>query len=100
MKDKNEIRVKVHRLVRTAGDPPTAEQRAQIDALDWILGDADPILDDESLIPDSDENIRKAITLLKASKDQYPQYSAFGDPNWRIADAQVEILEWVLSTDR
>lgn len=97
MKNKRDIERKIDRLYDNAGEQPKPEERARIDALYWVVGQGDPIIDDEEIKPDSDESIRKVIESLKDSKNKYPEFSVFGDPNWRVADAQVEILEWVLA---
>ena len=41
--------------------------------------------------------IRAMIAELKAHREDVPERSAFGDPNWKQTDAQVEILEWALA---
>lgn len=96
MKNERAITRRLNELYDHVGEHPTPEQSGQMDALGWVLGEADSILEDENAKADSDDAIRKAIEELKASKKKYPEYSLFGDPNWRVADAQVAILEWVL----
>ena len=44
--------------------------------------------------PTTDEGIDKLIKAVKAEYEGIPEFSMFGDPNWRIRDATIEILEW------
>ena len=52
------------------------------------------ITDEDVAIPQSDEDLDKLIAILKAEKENIPEYSLFGDPNWQIFNAQIEICEW------
>lgn len=38
------------------------------------------------------DQIKKEIENLKRQKEQLPEKSIFGDPNWKIIDAQIFIL--------
>jgi hypothetical protein len=97
MKDKYAIEERVDHLYDRIGhDDPSPVERGRINALDWVLGNGDPIGDDEDAKAD-EAGIRKVIEELKQTRTKYPRFSTFGDPNWDVADAQVEILEWVLA---
>ena len=39
------------------------------------------------------QQIDAEIAKLKAERDTLPEFSFFGDPNWVIIDAQIDILE-------
>ena len=75
--------------------------RAKIEALDWVLGDADPPADIEGTGKEATEDeIKNCITLLKKDREEIPEYSFFGDPNWKVLDAQIEILQWVIQEEK
>ncbi len=69
-------------------------QTAQYSLLGWLLGESDPPMDDEMDPPTTDEQLDKAIAVLQAERENIPEYSVFGYPNWKIIDAQVAELEW------
>jgi hypothetical protein len=72
--------------------------RAEIDALEWVIGQADPPIDDmkgTGKLATEDE-IKKCIELLRKERTTLPEYSFFRDPNWRMIDAQIEQLQWIL----
>lgn len=39
------------------------------------------------------EFIENVLKNVKAERERLPEFSAFGDENWEIADKQIEILE-------
>ena len=43
------------------------------------------------------EEIKKAVEHFKKLKKSLPEYSAFGDPNHLIIDAQLDVLEGKIS---
>jgi uncharacterized membrane protein YgaE (UPF0421/DUF939 family) len=45
------------------------------------------------------EEIKKAIEHFKKLKKTLPEYSAFGDPNHLIIDAQLDVLECKMDRD-
>lgn len=95
MKDRYELKDKENELWGARGegegDPIIA---GKIDAIQFLLGDGDPITDEDIGAPTTDEELDKLIAILKAEKENIPEYSMFGDPNWKVADAQIEICEW------
>ena len=79
------------------GDPI---DKAKAEALDWVLGNCDSPADMDLTGKEATENeVRKCIELLEADRRDIPEYSFFGDPNWKVLDAQIEILEWVIKEE-
>ena len=73
--------------------------RGKLDAIGFLLGETDPITDDEDAsVPQSDEDLDRLIATLKAERENIAEYSFFGDPNWKVCDAQIEICEWAKGT--
>lgn len=96
MKDKHQLKAKEDELWATRsekGEDPIL--KGEIDAIGFLLGEIEePITDEDVPVPQSDEDLDSLITHLKDEKKSVAEYSAFGDPNWRIIDAQIEICEW------
>ena len=67
---------------------------AQRDAIGFLLGELEPITDEKVAPPQTDEDIDNLIKVLRKEKAEIAEYSFFGDPNWQIADAQIELCEW------
>ncbi len=95
MKDKYQLKIKEDELWEGDNEDPVT--RGKTDAIGFLLGDLDSITDEEIAVPQTDEELDKLIAVLKAEKQSYPEYSYFGDPNWKIVDAQIEICEWAKS---
>lgn len=94
MKDKIDIKIKLEEL---GDEDPNFENesiKAKVDTLTFILGDADPITDEEMEPPTSDAELDQLIEVLRREREEVPRYSFFGDDNWRIVDAQIQICEW------
>ena len=96
MKAKFELKAKEDALYE--GDSEDSIIRAKLDTVGFLLGETDPITDEPTDVPQTDEDLDKLIEALKKDKNSVPEYSAFGDPNWRISDAMIEICEWAKGT--
>ena len=44
----------------------------------------------------TEREIGTIVNVLYKERSTISQFSAFGDDNWQIIDAQIEALEWVL----
>lgn len=95
MKDKFELRAKEDKLWDARGegngDPIIV---GKIDAIGFLRGETDPITDEDIAVPHTDEDLDNLIKVLRKERLEIREYSAFGDPNWQITDAQIEICEW------
>ena len=96
---KNKVELRTHEKEiwdddRMENDPI---KRGELDVIGWLLGESDPITDEEIEIPTSDKELDKVIATLKTEKGNIREYSFFGDPNWKIFDAQIEICKWAKS---
>lgn len=95
MRDKIELQIKEEELwdVRGEGegDPLIT---GKIDAIGFLQGETDPITDEDVPVPKTNEDLDKLIATLRTERENIAEYSAFGDPNWRVIDAQIEICEW------
>jgi len=96
MKDKFELQAKEDALYE--GDCEDPIIRAKLDAIGFLLGETATITDEPTAVPQSDEDLDKLIAELGKDKNSVPEYSAFGDPNWRVSDAMIEICEWAKGT--
>ncbi|KKN74984.1 hypothetical protein LCGC14_0384860 [marine sediment metagenome] len=67
---------------------------AKYEALGFLLGDMDSPVESITEPPTTDDEINKLIEGVKAEYEGVPEFSMFGDPNWRVRDATIEILEW------
>ena len=95
MKDKRDIERRIDHLYDDLDErSPDPVVRAKVEALDFLLGDHDPICEAVLEAPTDDAGIAALIAALNDEKTTVPEYSAFGDPNWRITEGMVEILEW------
>lgn len=47
----------------------------------------------------TNEEIKKQIEDLKKERETIPEFSAFGDANWKGIDGQVAVLEKILKDD-
>lgn len=45
------------------------------------------------------ENLEKVLNGIKNERETLPEYSSFGDNNWKSLDASIKILESALSDD-
>lgn len=94
MKDKVAIEIKLEEL---GDEDPNFENegiKAKVDALTFILGEADPITDEDMKPPKSDAELDHLIEVLRQDREETPHHSFFGDDNWEIIDAQIQICEW------
>jgi len=41
----------------------------------------------------TDEEIRLQVEGLKRMKDRFPEFSKFGDKNWELIDAQIDVIQ-------
>lgn len=99
MKDKYQIDARLSRLYDSlddvGGEDPIIQ--GKLDALDWVSGDADNLISGEVDAGFKEEaRITTMIEELIKEKETLPEYSFFGDSNWKLIDAQVEILKWIL----
>ena len=74
------------------GESPVIQ--AKLDATGFLLGETDPIVDGAITPPKTDKDIDDLIARLRDERGTLPRFSAFGDPNWSMIDAQIEICEW------
>jgi hypothetical protein len=96
MKSMDEMRRKEDQIY-DAADPdrnPTPEFNGQRDALGWLMGESEEITEGFEGIPLTDADLDKVIELLLKEKENIPEFSHFGDPNWRVIDAQISIMKW------
>jgi hypothetical protein len=102
MKDSGYIERKIDRLADAyyENEKPDPRVHAQIEALEWVIGQHDSVIDDMEISgrPLTEDEIKQAIVMHCKSKTKLPEYSVFGDNNWRNIDAQIDILNWVLET--
>jgi len=91
MKDKYQLKRKEDELWESGEDEVTRGKR---DAISFLRGELEPITDADVAVPQSDEDLDNLIAILRTEKEGIPEYSLFGDPNWKITDAQIEICEW------
>ncbi len=94
MKIKSELRIKEEELYNELGESEDPIIRAKLDAIGFLLGETDPITESDCSVPQSDEELDHLITILKEEREKVPKYSAFGDPNWKTTDAQINICKW------
>ena len=95
MKDKATIRVKMDAVLDERDEDyenPTLQARDE--TLGFLLGEADSPVSSIVNPPTSDEDLDHLVKEVKAEYSDLPRYSMFGDPNWKIRDATIEILEW------
>jgi hypothetical protein len=95
MKDKIDLKIKEDELYDEM--PPDGDDeitRAKLDAISFLLGEGDPITSAELDSPQADADLDKLIAELKKDRENIPEYSAFGDTNWKCIDAQIKICEW------
>lgn len=100
MKSKIDITLEEDAIYDKCGrDEPSAIDRARLAALGWAKGELDPITDDGIDVYGrgaTEDEIKQTIEQLKTERESIPEYSFFGDPNWQMTNAQIEILEWIL----
>lgn len=94
MKDKIDLSLEEDALYEEAGDEPDSITRAKLDAIGFLRGETDCITDEEIEPPKTDEDIDRLIAILRKERGEIAEYSLFGDPNWQMIDAQIEICEW------
>jgi len=94
MKDKSQLKDKENELWDACGESEDPILRGKIDAIGFLLGDTVPITDEDMEPPETDEELDSLITVLESEREHIPEYSAFGDPNWKIFDAQIELCRW------
>lgn len=95
MKDKYQLKDREDELwEERSEDEGNAILRAQCGALGFLRGETDPVTDAEMETSKTDEDLDKLIAQLQQEKENIREYSAFGDPNWQMLDAQIEICEW------
>jgi hypothetical protein len=94
MRKEYELRIRQDRLLDSLDDNDNPIARAKLEAIDFILGEGDPITNDELPTPKTDEDLDKLIATLEKEKHEVPEYSAFGDPNWKTSEAQIEMVKW------
>ena len=100
MKDKIDLKIKEDELYDSEGGREDPIARAKLDAIGFILGESDPITEAELEPPENDADLDNIIAELKKDRDNIPEYSYFGDPNWRIIDTQIQICEWAKGEDQ
>lgn len=98
MKNTEQIERKITKLMDAYDERKDKMSYHQYQMLDWVTGDNDCPIDGIEATGEeiTDEIIKEAIEKLKKLKTNIPEYSFFGDNNWKRIDSEVEILEWVL----
>ena len=91
MKNKYQLKDKENEIWAGDEDPVNG---GRVDAIGFLRGETDPITDEEVAVPETDEDLDNLIAILRKEKENISEYSFFGDPNWKIIDAQIEICEW------
>lgn len=94
MKDKYQLKDKEDALYDASGEGDNPIIRGKLDAIGFLLGETDPITDEDVPAPQTDKDLDNLIAILRKERANIREYSAFGDPNWKIIDAQIEICEW------
>lgn len=96
MKSKTDLKLKEDELWNSIGDEGDGDPvtRGQLDALGWLEGETDPITEEDVAVPTTDQELDNVIAILRKEKEDIAEYSFFGDPNWQVSDAQIEICEW------
>ena len=94
MKDEYQLHAKEDELWATKGEKEDPILQGKIDAIGFLRGEADPITDADVPMPQTDEDLDRLIVILETEKKGIAEYSFFGDPNWKIIDAQIEICKW------
>lgn len=97
MKNKQSLKLKQNEIYGANPDLEDPVGRARCDTIDFLLGDGDPITDEDFPVPQSDGDLDELITALRKERKAYPEYSLFGDPNWKMIDVEIEICEWAKS---
>jgi len=98
MKDQYDIRKEIDATYELMDEGDDVEKE-KINALEWVIGQMDPPTDGikgTGKLATEDE-VKKCIELLRRERKEIPEYSFFGDSNWKTIDAQIEVLEWALS---
>lgn len=95
MKDKYTLRAKQNAIL-TARDEDIENPilQAKDETLGFLLGEMDSPVESITEPPTTDEDIDKLIEAVREENEGIREFSMFGDPNWKIRDATIEILEW------
>jgi hypothetical protein len=65
MRKEYELRIRQDRLLDSLDDNDNPIARAKLEAIDFILGEGDPITNDELPTPKTDEDLDKLIATLE-----------------------------------
>ncbi len=95
MKSKSEIRERQDSIINARDeDYENHVLQAKDELLGFLLGDMDSPAGEVTEPPTTDEELDKLIEAIKAEYKDLPEYSAFGDSNWKVRDAEIEMCEW------
>ena len=95
MKDQMDLRIKQDKIVGARDeDYDNPILQAKDEMIGFLLGEMESPVESIEKPPTTDDDIDALIVALKAEYKDLPEYSLFGDPNWGMRDAGVEILEW------
>ena len=95
MKSKSELKFKQDRVLGDRDedwDDPIL--KAKDETLGFLLGDMDSIVMDIETPPTNNSEIDAMIVSVKKEYENLPEFSVFGDPNWKVRDTMIEMLEW------
>ena len=96
MKDKYALRRKQDAVCgERDGDIEDPILQARDETLGFLIGDMESPVESITESPTNNAEIDKLIEAVRAEYEGVPEYSMFGDPNWQVRDAIIEILEWV-----
>lgn len=95
MKDKYQIKEKQRGILGARDeDIDNPILRAKDEILGFLLGDMDSPVESILHPPTNDYEIDELIKEVKVEYEGIPEFSMFGDPNWKVRDAEIEMLEW------
>ncbi len=95
MKDKNTLRGKQDDILEERdNDMENPILQAQDEMLGFLLGDMDSPIEAITKPPTTDEELALLIEAVKEEYKDVPEFSMFNDPNWKVRDATITILEW------
>ena len=100
MRTKYQIQDKIDSLYDNMDDDnPSSIDRQKVSALEWALGEGDPITGDnyEPLGRlATEQEIKDAIESLTKERGEIAHFSVFGDDNWGAMDGKTHLLKWII----
>jgi len=95
MKDRDTIKASQDELLsKREDDFEDPILQAKEETLCFLLGEMDSPAEAISEPPTTDEEIDSLIEAVREEYEGLPKYSMFGDPNWKVRDVTIEMLEW------